>query len=72
MTNQPVCGYCYGKRVGGGKIPNRLNNAPKQTCCLCGGVTLEGIYLTVDETQVPYPTKPAPVVAVTNADYDTR
>jgi len=56
---QPMCGpcwraFCLGTR---GEIhePTVVVDADPEVCCACGTLTVEGVFVRVDPTKVPFP-----------------
>lgn len=54
---QPVCERCFGIEKPG-RVPPRVRDAERETCCYCGDPTYTGVYIRVDPATVPYPTNP--------------
>jgi hypothetical protein len=57
--NQPLCSACYEDRHPG-RDPVVLLDPERETCCICGDPTSEGIYERIDPRTVKYPKYDAP------------
>lgn len=53
---QPQCGTCFADKYPG-REPVRIIEAEQEVCCTCGSQTSEGIYVRVDPTTVPHPSR---------------
>lgn len=65
---QPECEKCWinenaiwepiegvGEVLRGVRQPSRISEAPIEKCCMCGDITISGIYVRRDPEIVPYP-----------------
>ena len=50
---QPICHGCFQQRYG--FEPTRLKAPEKETCCVCGAETKDGIYVRLNPNIVKYP-----------------
>lgn len=48
-----LCDRCWGA-LEGERIPSRVREADRETCCRCGGVTFSGIYYRADPASMTH------------------
>ena len=53
---QPVCDDCWDREYPDRPSP-RVGQGERETCCKCGNRTFSGIYIRINPTTVPYPTR---------------
>jgi hypothetical protein len=51
---QPLCDDCWDKKYPERPSP-RKGQGDVEQCCMCGKMTLSGIYFRIDPKTVPYP-----------------
>jgi hypothetical protein len=56
---QPICEGCWQIREPGHKVPVRLvkSEREREQCVICGHDTLSGIYIRIDPSTAPHPTR---------------
>lgn len=54
---QPCCEDCWTRAWGQHREPTRLREPEDEVCCHCGRMTLSGIFVRVDPSSVPNPTR---------------
>lgn len=53
---QAMCRTCWDVREPN-REPHLLNTPEMEVCCICGQDTTDGIYVRIDPTTVPYPSR---------------
>lgn len=54
---QALCARCWNDQEPERPAPRPCGDGLREVCCMCGYITISGIYTRVDPTTVPYPTR---------------
>lgn len=54
--SQPCCQECW-EKMRGDMTPCKVKDPPKETCVYCNRLTDLGIYIRIDPSTAPFPTR---------------